>query len=214
MLFRNPTHTAAYAISGGQIQYPGTTVISPSVQPTAPTNAAYAAAQPTIDGTAVLAAPESTAIPAATIQYALPAQFATHHQLQYQPIEFTASAPAPVPVSIGHNQQFYHFASPIDVFHSLAAHKHPTSLLDSYIPSSVILAAQRQRGASLSHAGRSAHHVPTALFQPAATHPTAFYHQGSHQPGYNTIAYSTAQGYSKRSPKLVTDRPLKLNKIN
>lgn len=73
--------------------------------------------------------------------------------------------------------------------------KQPGSLLESYVPSSVILARQR------ALQGRQ-------ILQPVVG--TAAIIQGNHQPGYNTIAYSTYQGYTyaKRSPKAVTTTTL------
>lgn len=71
---------------------------------------------------------------------------------------------------------------------------------------------QRNRNAAISN-----HHILSALspnFAPQTlSHPSHFYQHGSHMPGYNTIAYSTAQGYSKRSPKLTSERT-KLTKKN
>lgn len=193
MLLRHvhPTQTSAYL--DAPIHYvPSSVQQGSSTTPTSQTLSAYI--HPA--GAAVLAAPESTAIPAA-IQYAVPA---IAQPIQIQPIEYNSHAL--------HNTQLYPFNSPIDIYNSLQIHKHPTSLLDSYIPSSIILAAQRQRNGGLVN--RHLNHQSPHIMH----HATAHYQQGSHQPGYNTIAYSTAQGYSKRSPKLVTERPLKLNKIN
>lgn len=214
MLFRSPSHTQAYAIPS--IQYSQQTLVSPAEEPShqhqelsapQPTIAA-AYVNPTVENTAVLPAPDTSSIPAATLQYSLPQlQYAAH----LQPVEYAQQYIAPPPQQLHHTHQYYpsqHFTSPIDIYHSLQKHQ-PSSLLDSYIPSSVILAAQRQRNAGFNR--QILHAVPGGFpFQ----HPSQFYHQGSHQPGYNTIAYSTAQGYSKRSPKLVTERPLKLNKRN
>lgn len=218
MLFRNPTHTSAYALPGGSIQYSSPLISStvPGPQTTPPSPALQTYIPPTVDGTAVLAGPEPTAIPGATFQYAVP-------PLAAQPIQFQQIEYNPQPL---HNAQFYPFSSPFDIYNSLHIHKQPTSLLDSYIPSSVILAAQRQRNAALAHRQHShplvnsqfSHSLTNSFPAPSLSHPTTFYHQGSHQgshqPGYNTIAYSTAQGYSKRSPKLVSERPLKLTKVN
>lgn len=173
----------------------------------------YAARPNTLEETAVLHAPESTAIP--TFQYIIPA--GSHHvtaqvplQLQ-QPIEYGLQPQhhhveyhAPVHPKPNYLQHFsQHFTPSLDLFGQY--NKHPLSLLDSYIPSSVVLA--RQRG-QLSHlgggGGRNLLHTI-----PQATH---LIQQGSHQPGYNTIAYSTHQdysGYAKRSPKFT-----KTNKKN
>lgn len=211
MVFRNPTHTQAYAIPS--IQYAQQALITPAEQAIPqqqlaapqPTLAA-SFVNPTIDGTAVLQAPESNAIPATTLQYAVPQLQYAPQALQFQqPLEYVS------PHQLHHSQPYYpsaaQFTSPLDYFHSLQKHQ-PTSLLDSYIPSSVILAAQRQRNAALFNR-QMLHAVSGNFGAPSFAHPTHFFHQGSHQPGYNTIAYSTAQGYSKRSPKLVTERPLK-----
>lgn len=220
MVIRNPNHAQAqaqaYAIPS--IQY---AQVTPAEQQhlngPQPTLAASYVNPSTIDGTAVLQAPESTAIPTATLQYA------TVPQLQYAPqalhlqpaVEYVPSSQQQFYPTQHHSQQYYpssQFTSPLDIYHTLQKH-HPTSLLDSYIPSSVILAAQRQRNAALIN--RQILHAVSGNFGTSSfSHPSHFYQQGSHQPGYNTIAYSTVQGYSKRSPKLVTDRPLKLNKRN
>lgn len=209
MLFRNAGHAQAYTFPS--IQY--------AQQPLAPAEQAapqhqlaapqptLAASFPTLEGTAVLPSPESSAVPTAAVQYVPHIQYAAPQQLHLQPaVEYLA------PHQLHHSHQYYptHFTSPLDIYHSLQKHQ-PTSLLDSYVPSSVLLAAQRQRHTPLIN--RQLLHPFPAHFASLA-HPTQFYHQGSHQPGYNTIAYSTAQGYSKRSPKLVTERPLKLNKRN
>lgn len=209
MVFRNPAHTQAYAIPSIQYAQPADQhqqIMAPQQ------NLAASFVNPTIDGTAVLQAPESNqAIPGTTIQYAVPQLQYAPQALQYQPaVEYV---PQP---QLHHSQPYYpsaaQFTSPLDYFHSLHKH-HPTSLLDSYVPSSVLLAAQRQRNAALMN--RQILHAISGNFgAPAFAHPTHFYHQGSHQPGYNTIAYSTVQGYSKRSPKLVTERPLKLKQRN
>lgn len=211
MAFRNPAHTQAYAIPSIQYAQPQYVASAdqhaPAQHLTAPQPTIAAAyVNPTIDGTAVLQAPESTSIPAATIQYAVP-----QLQLAAQPLHLQPVAEYPAP-QLHHSNLHYsqHFGSPFDIFHSLQKHQ-PTSLLDSYIPSSVILAAQRQRNAALINR-QYLHAVSGNYAPPTFAHPTQFYQQGSHQPGYNTIAYSTAQGYSKRSPKLVTERPLKHNK--
>lgn len=234
MLFRNPTHTQAYAVPS--IQYAQPTLVASAEQtapaqhltapqpldgaqhlaPPQPTLAATFV-NPTLDGTAVLPAPESTANPSATFQYAIP-------QLQYAPQQLHLHPVAPqslhlqpefiAPPQVHNPHQYYassHLPSPVDIYHSLQKH-HPTSLLDSYIPSSLIW-AQRQRNAALINR-QLLHAVSGNFASPTLAHPTQFFQQGSHQPGYNTIAYSTAQGYSKRSPKLVTERPLKLKPRN
>lgn len=233
MLFRNPTHTQAYAIPSIQyaqpaIQYagdqtaPAQHLTAPQLSAAQPTLAATYV-NPTIDGAAaVLPAPESTAIPTATLQYAAIPQL----QLAPQPLHLHPVAPQSLhlqpefiaPPQVHNPHQYYsspssspHYASPVDIYHSLQKHQ-PTSLLDSYIPSSVIW-AQRQRNAALINR-QLLHAVSGNFAAPTLAHPTQFYQQGSHQPGYNTIAYSTAQGYSKRSPKLVTERPLKLKPRN
>lgn len=215
MLFRNPAHTQAYAFPSIQYTQPAA-LVAPGDQPTPPQHLtapqptiAATYVSPTIDETAVLPAPESTSIPAATLQYAVPQFQLTSQSLHLQPVAEYAPPPQL------HNSQLQypsHYAPQLDFFHSFPRH-HPTSLLDSYIPSSVILSSQRQRNAALIN--RQLLHAVSANFpSPTFAHPTQFYQQGSHQPGYNTIAYSTAQGYSKRSPKLVTERPLKHNKRN
>lgn len=213
MVFRNPAHTQAYAIPSIQYAQPNPLVApndqsSPVQHLTAPQPTIAATfVNPTIDGTAVLPAPESTAVP--TLQYAVPQLQYAHQPLHLQPV------PDYAPQHQLHNthlQYQSHYAPQLDFFHSFPKH-HPSSLLDTYIPSSLLYAAQRQRNAALLN--RQLLHTVSANF-PSQTlaHPTHFYQQGSHQPGYNTIAYSTAQGYSKRSPKLVTERPLKHNKRN
>lgn len=214
MIFRSSpaahTHTQAYAVPNvPSIQY--SSVENQHLQPTP--NQHLAAPQPTVsyasrptplEETAVLHAPESTAIP--TFQYILPS--ATHHvtgpavplQLQ-QPIEYALQPHHPIeyhaPVQKQHHYlQHYsqHFTPTLDLFGQY--NKHPLSLLDSYIPSSVVLARQRGLANIGGGGGRNLLHA-----NPHATH---LIQQGSHQPGYNTIAYSTHQdysGYAKRSPK-------------
>lgn len=224
MVIRNPNQAQAYAIPS--IQYAQQALVTQTENGVAqqhlsgaqPTLAA-SFLNPTLDGTAVLPAPESTAIPHATLQYAAVPQLQYAPQAQQYAPQALHLQPAVQYVQspqLHHSQQYYpspqHFTSPLDIYHSLQKH-HPTSLLDSYIPSSVILAAQRQRNAALIN--RQFFHAVSGNFgTPSFAHPMQFYQQGSHQPGYNTIAYSTAQSYSKRSPKLVTERPLKLNKRN
>lgn len=218
MLFRNPAQAQTYTIPS--IQYAQPALVAPAEQ-TAPSQH-LTAPQPTLaatfvsphlEGTAVLPAPESTAIPTAALQYATIPQL----QLAPQPLHLQPVAEFVTSPQIQNSHQYYqsspqHLQSPLDIFHSYQKHQ-PSSLLDSYIPSSVIYAAQRQRNAALINR-QILHAVSGNFAAPTLAHPTHFFQQGSHQPGYNTIAYSTAQGYSKRSPKLVTERPLKLNKRN
>lgn len=201
MLIRSQSHESAYDFSNAPIQYAPSTVMPPIAQSsTAPTLSAYIAR--TIDGTAVLTTPESSAIPAATIQFAPPSL--TTQPIHFNPIEFNSH-----PSQTAHYYP-YSFMSPIDIYGSLQAHKHPSSLLDSYIPSSTILVAQRQRNGALTNR-QPIYSPPNSFSSPLLRYSSHLYQQGSHQPGYNTIAYSTAQSYSKRSPKLVTERPLKPN---
>lgn len=201
---RSPTHASAYAFSNAPIQYAPSTVVPPTAQSSAsPTLSAYIAR--TIDGTTVLTAPESAAIPAATIQYTLPSL--TAQPIQFNPIEYNTH-----PAQTAHYYP-YPFTSPIDIYGSFQAHKHPSSLLDSYTPSSTILAAQRYRnGALMNH--KPIYGPPNSFSSSVLRYSLPLYQQGSHQPGYNTIAYSTAQSYSKRSPKLITEPPLKPNIVH
>lgn len=211
MIFRNPAQAQAIAYPSIQYAQPG--LVAPTQVPTAvaaqqhlaaphstlaatflnPTSGNY----PTIDATAVLPSPEPTAIPTGTLLLQPTVDYAQqlHHSQQYYPHQLT---------------------SPYDILQTLQK-QNPTSLLDSYVPSSVIWAAQRQRSAALLNR-QILHPIHGNFLTPTiAAHPTQqFYqhHHGSHQPGYNTIAYSTVQGYSKRSPKLVSERPLKLKKRN
>lgn len=194
MVFRNPAPAQTFAYPSIQYAQPG--FVAPTQIPTAVAAQPHLATpqstlaatfiNPSIEATAVLPSPEPTAIPAGTLLLQ-----PLHHSQQYYPHQLT---------------------SPYDILQSLQK-PHPTSLLDSYVPSSVIWAAHRQRNAALLN--RQILHPIHGNF---IAHPAQqFYqqhHHGSHQPGYNTIAYSTAQGYSKRSPKLVTERPLKLKKRN
>lgn len=206
MVFQNPAHAHAHAqtFAYPSIQYAQPGLVAPTQVPTAvaaqphlvtpQSTLAATFINPTIDTTAVLSPPESTAIPAGTLllQPAVDYSHQLHHSHQYYPQQLT---------------------SPFDILQSLQK-QHPTSLLDSYVPSSVIWAAQRQRNAALFNR-QILHPIHGNFVGPTIAHPThQFYQHGSHQPGYNTIAYSTAQGYSKRSPKLVTERPLKLKKRN
>lgn len=102
-----------------------------------------------------------------------------------------------------HFQPSYQYGSPqLDFFG--AYNKQHSSLLDSYIPSSVILDRQRSYSQKnqLYHqpASPSLNHIPTALNAHSLS-------------GYNTIAYSTPLGYSynhlKRSPSLPVPTKLK-----
>lgn len=198
MVFRNPAHAQPFAYPSIQYAQPG--LVAPTQIPTAVAAQPHLSApqstlaatfiNPTIDATAVLPSPEPTGIPAGTLLL----QPAIDYSQQYYPHQLT---------------------SPYDILQSLQK-PNPTSLLDSYVPSSVIWAAQRQRNAPLLNR-QILHPIHGNFIAPTiAAHPAQqFYqHHGSHQPGYNTIAYSTVQGYSKRSPKLVTERPLKLKKRN
>lgn len=204
MVIRNPAHGQAYAYPSIQYAQPG--LVAPTQVPTAVAAQPHLAApqstlaatfiNPTIDGTAVLPSPEPTALPTGTLLLQPAVDYPQqlhHHAQQYYPHQLT---------------------SPYDILQSLQK-PNPTSLLDSYVPSSVIWAAQRQRNpaALLSHR-QILHPIHGNFGNFIAAHPAQqfYHHHGSHQPGYNTIAYSTVQGYSKRSPKLVTDRPLKLKK--
>lgn len=217
MIFRSsPTtdaHTQAYAIPNApSIQY-NSVENEQHLQP--PPNQHLSAPQPTIsytarpnslDETAVLHAPESTAIP--SFQYIIPT--GAHHvspqalplQLS-QPIEYALQPQHPleyhVPLHKPNYIQHYshqHYTPTLDLFGQY--NKHPHSLLESYVPSSVVLARQRGLAHIGGGGGRNLLHTV-----PQATH---LIQQGSHQPGYNTIAYSTHQdysGYTKRSPKFV-----------
>lgn len=205
MVFRNPQgHAQAFAYPSVQYAQPG--LVAPTQVPTAVAAQPHLAnpqstlaatfINPTIDGTAVLPPPQPTSIPAGTLilQPAIDYSHQLHHSQQYYPHQLT---------------------TPYDLLQSLQK-PHPTSLLDSYVPSSVIwAAAHRQRNAPLLNR-QYLHPIHGNFIAPTIAHPAQqFYQQhGSHQPAYNTIAYSTAQGYSKRSPKLVSERPLKLKKRN
>lgn len=205
MIFRSSpaaqAHTQAYAVPN-----------VPSIQLSPTPNQHLSAPQPTIgyaarpnplEETAVLHAPESTAIP--SFQYIIPT--GSHHVPAHtvplnlpQPIEYALHPPSHpleyhVPLHKPNFLQHYgqHFTPALDLFGQY--NKQPISLLDSYIPSSLVLA--RQRGLIGGGAGRN-------LLHSAPPHATHLIQQGSHQPGYNTIAYSTHQDYSayaKRSPK-------------
>lgn len=230
MFFRNaPAQTQAYSVPNAHSnsqQREQQILSSPNEHLSAPQpTVAYAHTRP-VEETAVLHAPESTAVP--TLQYTIasnPIQstpyHATAHPIQYtqQPIQLQESIEyairphqsieyhtqptkiqsIPIASHLHHYLQNYgqpNLTPTLDFFG--AYNKHPNSLLDSYIPSSVILARQHLLGnRQLLHAT-----------QPSATQ---LIQHGSHQPGYNTIAYSVPQGYgyAKRSPKLI-----KLNKKN
>lgn len=152
-------------------------------------------------------------MPAATIPYTIPS---THlHPLQVHPtIEYSPHPYHPAHQTHATIPQIYQpqiSAGPYDFLRSLF-HKQPANLIDSYIPSSLLYTMQRNRNAAISNA-----HILSALpapnfAAPTLGHPTHLFQQGSHQPGYNTIAYSTAQGYLKRSPKLHSEHPPKANK--
>lgn len=181
MLIRSPTHAPTYGFSNVPIQYASSTVMPSNTQTNAsPTLSAYIAR--TIDERAVLTALESAAIPAAT----LPSK-----SIQSNPIEYNTQTA---------HCYSYPFTPSIDIYGSLQAHKHPSNLLDSYIPSSTILAIQRQKNGGLMNRP-SIYIPPNGFYSPLVRYSSSLYQQGSHQPGYNTIAYSTAQSYSKRSPK-------------
>lgn len=203
MIFRNPTHSQAFAYQ--PIQYAQSGLVAPTQVPTAvaaqphltapQSTLAAAFLNQNLDTTAVLTPPEPTAIPAGTLFLHPAADYSQqlHHSHQYYPQQLTS----------------------FDILQSLQK-PHPTSLLDSYVPSSVIWAAQRQRNTALLNR-QILRPIHGNYVGPTIAHPVQqFYRHGSHQPGYNTIAYSTMQGYSKRSPKLVTERPfpLKLKKRN
>lgn len=207
MVIRNPAHAQAFAYPSIQYAHAQPGLVGPTQVPTAvaaqphlaPPQSTLAATfiNPTIDGTAVLPSSEPTALPAGTLLLQPAVDYPQqlhHHSQQYYPHQLT---------------------SPYDILQSLQK-PNPTSLLDSYVPSSVIWAAQRQRNtAALLNHRQILHPIHGNFIAPTiAAHPAhQFYqHHGSHQPGYNTIAYSTVQGYSKRSPKLVAERPLKLKK--
>lgn len=151
-------------------------------------------------------APESTPIPASTIPYALPS---THlHPLQLHPTIEYPSHPYHSHPYQPHQPHLFQpqLAAPYDLLRSLF-HKQPANLVESYIPSSLLYAMQRNRNAAYTNA-HILSAVPAPNFAvPTLGHPTHLLQQGSHQPGYNTIAYSTAQTYSKRSPKLMPDHP-------
>ena len=207
MVFRNPAQGQAFAHPSIQYAQPG--LFAPAQIPTAlPTALAaqphLAAPQPTLAAALFNPAIDATAV----LQQHEPAQLSAGTLLLQPAIDYTHQQ---------HQQhQFYpqhQFISSFDILQSLQK-PNPTSLLDSYVPSSVIWAAQRQRNAALLNR-QILHPIHGNFIAPTLTHPQQqFYQFGSHQPGYNTIAYSTAQGYSKRSPKLVTERPLKLKKWN
>lgn len=176
---------------------------------------------------APLHAPHSTAAPALSspIHYSIPSYSYQHsqpaHSVQYTPqqvqiqqsIEYPSrheyyhapkvvSLHSPAPAHYqSHFQPSYHYGSPqLDFFG--AYNKQHSSLLDSYIPSSVILDRQRaflQKNQVYQSSAPITNHV-SAL----NTHTLN---------GYNTIAYSTPLGYSynhlKRSPSLPISTKLK-----
>lgn len=198
-----------------------TGAIAPSAQPAI----AYTHSGPAEEN-AVLHAPEPSAVPTppATVQYRLqpsalggypgahPLQYASQ-QLQIQPSlayelpqqqSIVYHHPKPlvqqqfVPAQIHNHHHPFTSATNLDFFNPYG--KQPNSLLESYVPSSVIL--QRQR--ALQQA-RQLYHPSIGSNSPSI--------YGNHQPGYNTIAYSTYQGYTyaKRSPKAVTANNIKPN---
>lgn len=187
MLVENvPTHTEAYAVQG----LPSTAhpLPVPNQHLSAPQSQITYVHPNSIEDGSLINAPESTAIPA--VQY-----ISSEPQLQSFPLH------QPIQYALPHQSLDYrshgiasyhqpHFSPTLDFFG--AFNKHATSLLDSYIPSGLILARQRGLGAGKL--------FPPLSIQQHPTHTQAFYH-GSHQPGYNTIAYSTYQGggYAKRS---------------
>lgn len=159
----------------------------------------------------ILPAHESTPITATTIPYALPS---THlHPLQLQPTIEYPSHPYQThhqPHAVPHIFQ-PQLSAPYDLLRSLF-HKQPANLIESYIPSSLLYTMQRNRNAAFTNA-HILSAVPTPNFAaPTLGHPTHLFQQGSHQPGYNTIAYSAPQLYQKRSPKLLSEHPGKGNK--
>lgn len=208
-----------------QHQHPQQHLVVP--QPTIP----YSPALPAEEN-AVLHAPEPTVIPSPPIQYTItpshqlaslahgPSLQYAPQQVQFQPsleyilppkhqVEYQTLQKSPHISVVPHYTQNYaqSFTPTLDLFG--AYNKQPTSLLDSYIPSSVIIARQRALGRQLyqqqhQHQQQLHHHhhhqVPSFNIQ----------QYGSHQPGYNTIAYSTAQGYgqSKRAAISLTTNTL------
>lgn len=205
-----PTHTQAYAIQNVPAQY-GHQQHSQQLETSQPA-AGYSHSVGPIEEQSALRPPESTASPISNAHYGIqsnsfayqppqqqqlhysPQQIQFQQSLEYtlppqQTIEYHApkvTSLASPPYAQNYAQQF---TPTIDFFGSF--NKQHTSLLDSYIPSSVIIARQRALGRQLAQSAANTH--------------------GSHQPGYNTIAYSTPQGYgyAKRSPKIH-----KLNKKN
>lgn len=129
---------------------------------------------------------------------------------QYQPsVQYKSTAYSPPPVQSHaiqyqpqYQQSYNSISSPaLDFFGKYNKH---SSLLDSYIPSSIILEKQR----SLHHNSQNvAQKLPVQTIPPPAP---ANVPSTDHNNGYNTIAYSTAQFYNnnnnnynhlKRSPK-------------
>lgn len=173
-----------------------------------------------------LHAPHSTISPAISSQqhYSVPSYSYQHstqpaHSIQYTPqhvqiqqsIEYPSRHEyyhAPKVVSLhsaphyqAHFQPSYHYGSPqLDFFG--AYNKQHSSLIDSYIPSSVILDRQR------AFLQKNQVYQPTS---PITNHVSAV--SGHSLNGYNTIAYSTPLGYSynhlKRSPSLPVSTKLK-----
>lgn len=233
--FRNiPTHTQAYTVPNIPIQYQShhaslatvpqqhhqTHLVSP--QPTI----AYTPTVPA-EESSVLHVPETTAIPSPAIHYTItpshqitslpqgpslqyaPQPLQLQSSLEYilppkQTIEYQAGAALhkspQLTAGAQYTQNYAQAFTPTLDFFGAYNNKQPKSLLDSYIPSSVILVHQRSLGRQIYN-----QHAPSIVQQ----------QHGSHQPGYNTIAYSTYQGYghSKRSPISITTNTLN-NKKN
>lgn len=194
--------------------------------PQAPPTVSYTHSAPA-EETAALRAPHSTIAPAISSQqhYSIPSysnyQHSTQptHSIQYSPqqvqiqqsIEYPSRHEyyhAPKVLSLhsaphyqSHFQPSYHYGSPqLDFFG--AYNKQHSSLLDSYIPSSVILDRQR------SFLQKNQVYQSTS---PITNHVSAVNTHSLN--GYNTIAYSTPLGYSynhlKRSPNLAASTKLK-----
>lgn len=195
---------------------------APQVTPTV----SYTHSAPAEDN-AALHAPHSTIAPVSTqLHYSIPSypsyqhSSQNSHAIQYTPqqvqiqqsIEYPSRheyyhAPKIVshhsaPHYQSHFQPSYHYGSPqLDFFG--AYNKQHSSLLDSYIPSSVIL--ERQRSFLQKN----------QLYQPSSPVTNHVSPVNAHNlNGYNTIAYSTPLGYSynhlKRSPSLSASTKLKL----
>lgn len=210
-----PTHTQAIAIPPVPFTYSLRQHHGPHVSlgaiPSPTPAVGYTHSSPA-EETAVLHAPEPTAVPtpSASIPYrvppagftytaAHPVTYAQQH-LQVQP-SIAYELPQQQSILYHHPKPLVHqqllapsshytpaYASNIDFFAPYG--KQPNSLLESYVPSSVILARQRALQSR-------------QLLHPILQNPSI---HGNHQPGYNTIAYSTHQtvSYAKRSPKAVT----------